>query len=340
LQNSLQSNFLKRLLYFGAAFFLYLYPMTYPWGDSRPYNSYNRYFREKFGSRVQKVTIDAGFTCPNRDGTKGTGGCHFCNNDGFNPSYCRPEMPVSRQIEEGISFHRWRYKRAVSYLAYFQAYSNTYGDTGKLERLYREALACPGVMGLVIGTRPDCISREVLELLRELSEKAYIHVEFGIESVYDETLALVNRGHDFATARSALEAAASFQLSTGAHFIFGLPGETRQMMVDSASVISRLPLQTVKFHQLQILKGTRFEQMYQDHPESFQLFGYEEYTDFIIRFLERLNPAFVVERFAGEAPPRYQVTPGWGMVRNETVVARIEKGLLERNTWQGKLWKP
>lgn len=314
--------------------------MIYPWGDSRPYNSYNRYFRERFGARVQKVTIDAGFTCPNRDGTKGTGGCHFCNNDGFNPSYCHPEMSVSRQIEEGISFHKWRYKKAVSYLAYFQAYSNTYGHISRLEQLYREALDFPGVIGLVIGTRPDCITDEVLELLKDLSAKAYIHLEVGIESVYDETLALVNRGHDFATARKALEAAASRHLSTGAHFIFGLPGETRQMMLESATVISRLPLQTVKFHQLQILKGTHFEKMFQDQPDMFQLFGYEEYTDFIIRFLERLNPAFVVERFAGEAPPRYQVTPGWGMVRNETVVARIEKGLLERNTWQGKLWKP
>jgi uncharacterized protein len=319
--------------------FLYFYQMNYPWGDNRPYNSYARYFRERFGGRVQKVTIDAGFTCPNRDGTLGTGGCHFCNNDGFNPSYCNPEKSVSQQIEEGIRFHQWRYKKAVSYLAYFQAYSNTYADISKLKMLYSEALSCPGVVGLVIGTRPDCINREILGLLQELSEKHYVHLEFGIESVYDATLARINRGHDFTTACQALEDAAACNLSTGAHFIFGLPGETREMMLASASIISSLPLQTVKFHQLQILKNTRFETMFKENPGDFDLFSLNDYIEFIIRFLEQLNPQFVVERFAGEVPPRYQVNKGWGLIRNEEIVAAVEKGLLRHQTRQGIYWQ-
>lgn len=311
--------------------------MIYPWGDTRRYNSYTRYFREKFGGRVQKLTLDAGFTCPNRDGTLGTGGCDFCNNEGFNPSYCHPDKPVSQQISEGIAFHQWRYKKASSYLAYFQAYSNTYATLERLMQLYSEALSCPGVIGLVIGTRPDCVSPEILDYLAALSQHHHVHLEFGIESVYDDTLHRVNRRHTFAAAVEALEAATARGINTGAHFIFGLPGETREMMLQSADIISGLPLQTVKFHQLQILKNTRFEQQYSETPGIFQLFSLEEYSSFITDFLEKLNPAFVVERFAGEAPPRYQVTPGWGMIRNEQIVAMIEKGLEERNTWQGRL---
>ncbi|MFO7723140.1 MAG: TIGR01212 family radical SAM protein [Bacteroidales bacterium] len=313
--------------------------MIYPWGDSRRYNSYARYFRQKFGQRVQKVTIDAGFTCPNRDGTVGTGGCHFCNNDGFNPSYCNPEKSVTRQIEEGIEFHRWRYKKAVSYLAYFQAYSNTYGNVDHLKKLHAEAVAHPAIIGLVIGTRPDCISSDILDHLEDMSQYHHIHVEFGIESVYDETLKRVNRGHDFITAVKALKMTRERGITTGAHFIFGFPGETREMMLKSAAVISSLPLDTVKFHQLQILKNTRFEEDFLQDPSAFSLFSLDEYITFMAGFLERLNPQLVVERFAGEVPPRYQVTPGFGMVRNEQIPVLIEKELETRDTWQGKRYQ-
>ena len=312
---------------------------TYPWGDNRPYNAYARFFREKFGTRAQKVAIDAGFTCPNRDGSKGVGGCDFCNNQSFNPSYCEPNKSITQQIEEGIAFHQWRYKKAQHYLAYFQAQTNTYGETEVLLQKYHEALNHPAINGLVIGTRPDCLPDHLLSALQKLSENHFVHLEIGIESIYDETLLAVNRGHNFAAAVDALKRARKHRLTTGAHFIFGLPGETRQMMLDSVHVISALPLTTVKFHQLQILKGTRFESMYAENPSRFELFGFEEYVEFIITFLERLNPAFVVERFAGEVPPRFQAAPGWSMIRNEQVVSTIEKRLIEKNTWQGRLFK-
>lgn len=318
--------------------FVYFCRMTYPWGDTRRFNSYARYFREKFGSRVQKLSVDAGFTCPNRDGSLGVGGCHFCNNDGFNPSYCTPSKPITRQINEGIEFHAWRYRKAVSYLAYFQAYSNTFAPIEHLKKIYQEALAHPEVIGLVIGTRPDCVNDEILDYLAELATDYHIQLEFGVESVYDETLLRINRGHDFKAATDALEAAKSRGLETGAHFIFGLPGETREMMLRGADVISELPLNTVKFHQLQILKNTRFEEIWLENPDYFQLFGFEDYVEFIIEFLERLNPTFVVERFAGEVPPRFQASPGWGMIRNEKIVSVIEKIMEQKDTFQGKLF--
>ena len=313
--------------------------VIYPWGHNRRFNAYPNYFRSLFGARVQKVSVDAGFTCPNRDGTKGTGGCTYCNNDAFNPSYCLPEKSVSLQIQEGIEFHKWRYKEALSYLAYFQAYSNTYSSTDKLKRLYSEALSVPGVIGLIIGTRPDCISKEILEYLKELSEKYYITVEYGIESCYNKTLSRINRGHTFEEAQEALKLTSEYGIRTGAHFIFGLPGETRQEMLEEVDIISNLPLHSVKFHQLQIIKGTRMEKEFREHPEDFELFGWEEYLDFFIRFLERLNPAIVVERFTGEAPPAYLIEQRWGKKRTDQIVSIIEKKMEELDTWQGKYYK-
>ena len=312
---------------------------VYPWGHERRFNAYSNYFRSIYGARVQKVSIDAGFTCPNRDGSKGTGGCTYCNNDAFNPSYCQPSKSVSRQIEEGIEFHRWRYSEAVSYLAYFQAYSNTYASLDKLKLLYEEALRYPGVIGLIIGTRPDCIDSEKLDYLKELSNRCYIAVEYGIESCYNKTLKRINRGHSFEDAVEALEMSSTLGINTGAHFIFGLPGETREEMLNEASVISELPLKTVKFHQLQIIKGTPMELEYQRNPGDFKLFSWDEYLDFFIRFLERLNPAIVVERFTGEAPPRFLAGEVWGKKRTDQLVNLIEKRLKELDTWQGRLYE-
>jgi hypothetical protein len=292
-----------------------------------------------FGARIQKVSIDAGFTCPNRDGTKGYNGCIYCNNDAFNPSYCEPEKPISQQLREGIMFLENRYRRSDSYLAYFQAYSNTYAPLSYLKRLYGEALAYPGIKGLIIGTRPDCIDEAILDYLHDLSLEYYISVEYGIESCYDRTLLRINRGHTFGQAEEALKMTAARGIKCGAHFIFGLPGETREEMLKEAEIISRLPLNTVKFHQLQIIKGTPIEKEYNQNPGDFQLFTWDEYLEFIISFLELLNPSIIVERFTGEAPPRFLAREDWGKKRTDTIVALIEKRLEELDTWQGRLYK-
>ena len=310
----------------------------YPWGHERRFNAYSNYFRQMYGARVQKVSIDSGFTCPNRDGTRGTGGCTYCNNDAFNPSYCKPEKSVTLQIREGIEFHKRRYKEASSYLAYFQAYSNTYAPLDKLKELYTEALNYQGVAGLIIGTRPDCIDDEKLDYISDLSSKHFIAVEYGIESCYDKTLKRINRGHTFAEAREALEKTSALGINTGAHFIFGLPGESREEMLAEAEIISALPLKTVKFHQLQIIKGTMMEKEFLEKPGDFHLFSWEEYLNFFIRFIERLNPSIVVERFTGEAPPRMLTGEGWGKKRTDQIVNLIEKRMEELDTWQGKLY--
>jgi len=311
---------------------------AFPWGHDRRFNAFPDYFRRLYGSRVQKLSIDAGFTCPNRDGSKGLGGCTYCNNDAFNPSYCQPEKSVTQQIEEGIIFHKNRYRRADKYLAYFQAYSNTYAPLGTLKKLYEEALSYPGVIGLVIGTRPDCIDDEKLQYLKVLSGGYYLAVEYGIESCYNKTLERINRGHTFEEAEKIVRATAALGINTGAHFILGLPGESREEMVAEAAIISRLPLSTVKFHQLQVIKGTAMEREYREKPEDFQLFTWDEYLGFFIEFLEQLNPSIVVERFTGEAPPRFLVSPGFGNRRTDQIVNLIEKRMEELDTWQGRLF--
>lgn len=313
--------------------------ILYPWGDNRRFNSYSAHIKKHFGGRVQKVSIDAGFTCPNRDGTKGSGGCTYCNNDAFNPSYCTPRKSIPAQIAEGIEFHQTRYRRALGYLAYFQAYSNTYAPVSELEVMYSEALNHPGVLGLVVGTRPDCIDESILALLKEISKKHYVIMEYGVESCSDDTLKLINRGHTFQEAVTAIEMTAAAGIQTGAHFIFGLPGESRQQMLDSAAIISKLPLTSVKFHQLQIISGTLMECEYVEAPDEFVVFAFEEYMEFFIDFLERFNPGIIVERFTGEAPPRLVIAPRWGMKRSDVIMNTFEQRLEERNTWQGKLYR-
>ena len=312
--------------------------MTYPWGDDRRFNSYSRYFAKQFGGRVQKISIDAGFSCPNRDGKISTGGCSFCSNEAFNPSYCRPEKSIKQQVDEGIEFHRRRYRRASQYLAYFQPFSNTYKPLEELKSIYQQALSIPEIAGIVIGTRHDLIDEALLQYLNEIQKTHYVMLEYGVESVYDETLKRVNRGHDFSTAEKAIRMTADHGIPCGAHFIFGLPGESKTMMLDAADIISQLPLTTVKFHQLQIFKGTKMAEEYVEHPEHFHLFDLEEYIDFVIDFAERLNPDIVIERFAGEVPPRYLVSKPWMKLRYDEVLAKIEKRMAERDTWQGRLF--
>jgi hypothetical protein len=312
---------------------------VFPWGNRRRFNAYSDYFKRVFGERVQKVTIDAGFTCPNRDGTVGRGGCTYCNNDAFNPSYCNPGKSVTQQIEEGVEFHKNRYRKANKYLAYFQAYSNTHAPLEQLKGIYNEALQYPGIIGLVIGTRPDCIDDEKLDYFAELSKDYYIILEYGIESFYNRTLEHINRGHSVEDSITAVEKTAQKGIKTGAHLIFGLPGETRDDMLREADLISRLSLDTVKFHQLQILKDTAMEREYQKHPERFTLFELDDYIDFIINFMERLNPDFVIERFSGEVPPWFLAGPGWGLIRTYEVRNKLEQRMVNRDTWQGKYYK-
>ena len=311
--------------------------MKFQWEHHRRFNAYSNYFLKEFGERIQKLSIDAGFTCPNRDGTVGTGGCTYCNNNAFNPSYCTPSKSISQQIIEGIEFHKKRYRRANKYLAYFQPFSNTYAPLDKLRNIYNEALKFPEVIGLVIGTRPDCIDDKKLDFFIELSKKYYIIIEYGIESCYDKTLERVNRGHSFEQSVKAITKTAQKGIKTGAHIIFGLPGETKQEMLDEADILSELPLNNIKFHQLQIIKDTEMAKEYREKPENFNLFSLDEYIDFIINFLERLSPDIVIERFAGEVPPRFLSGPGWGLIRNDQILNLIEKKLAEKNTWQGKI---
>ena len=310
----------------------------YSWGHTRRFNSYTEHIRKTFGGRMQKVVVDAGFTCPNRDGTKGSGGCTYCDNNAFNPSYCSPVEPLHDQIAKGIAFHAVRYRKASRYLVYFQPYSNTYAPLSRLKELYENALEYPGVAGLVLGTRPDCIDEPKLAYLKELSQRSYIQVEYGVESCFDATLERINRRHDFALSEKIIRRTHELGIKTGAHFIFGLPGESYGQMLSSVDSISKLPLDTIKFHQLQIVKGTGMEADFNEHPGDFHQFSLEGYIEFIVRFIERLNPDTVIERFSGEIPPRFMNSSQWGLIRYDAVLRLIEKELERQDTWQGKYY--
>ncbi|WP_295936217.1 TIGR01212 family radical SAM protein [uncultured Alistipes sp.] len=312
----------------------------YAWGDNRRFNSYSGYFRRMFGSRVQKVAVNAGFTCPNRDGKISEGGCTFCNNGAFTPSYCFTSKSVRQQIEEGIEFHRNRYRTASRYLVYFQSFSNTYAPLKRLKAIYDDALAHPDVAGIVVGTRPDCVDEEKLDYFARLARDRYVAIEYGIESTYDQTLRAVNRGHDFACACRAVEMSAERKLHVGAHFILGLPGETDGMLLGQVDAINSLPLSTVKFHQLQVFRDTAMAAEYDADPEKFRFWEIGEYIDLFVDVLRRLRPDLVVERFASEAPPRYHHGRNWGLVRNETLLSMLEKRLEERNAYQGEIFIP
>ncbi|MEG2070023.1 MAG: TIGR01212 family radical SAM protein [Bacteroidales bacterium] len=313
--------------------------MSYIWGDHRRFNSYKRFLQVQFGGRVQKLTLDAGFSCPNRDGTVGLNGCTYCLNDAFNPSYCQPQKSISQQLEEGILFHQNRYRRADGYLAYFQAFSNTHAPLSVLKSKYRTAIENPLVKGIVIGTRPDCMDREKLDYFEELKEKMFVSIEYGIESCHNETLLRINRGHTFEQAQQAIEETAARNIHTGGHFIFGLPGETPKTWLDDVTLINRLNLNSLKFHQLQIIKGTAMEVEYREKYADFYSFDLDSYLDFIIQFTEKLNPEFIIERFAGEVPPRFLSVNHWGTVRYDVVLQFIEKKMQERDSYQGKLFQ-
>ena len=306
-------------------------------------NTYADYCRRLFGRPMQKLTIDAGFSCPNRDGTVGTGGCTFCNNEAFSPSYCHAQKSITQQLDEGIHFHAHRLRQGTGFLAYFQSYSNTYAPLPVLRELYEEALAHPKVSGVVIGTRPDCVDAEKLDYLASLARGHYVMVEYGIESCYDRTLAAIRRGHDYACTRAAITATAERGIACGGHLILGLPGESREEMVAEAEMLSRLPLTTLKLHQLQVLKGSQLGREYQRRPECLPPpFELNEYVGLVCDFLERLRPDIVVERFAASVPPRMQADParGWHHsdgtpVKGSELPRLVSSELTRRGTWQG-----
>lgn len=287
--------------------------------------SYTDYCRRLFGHPMQKLTLNAGFSCPNRDGTLGTGGCTFCNNEAFNPQYCQPTKSITQQIDEGIAFHSRRRRHKGGYLAYMQAYSNTYAPLEVLRQRYEEALSHPMVSGLVIGTRPDCVDEEKLDYLGSLAKEHYIMVEYGIESCYDRTLTLVHRGHDFACTTMAIRATAERGIHCGGHLILGLPGESCEDILKEAEILSELPLECLKLHQLQILKGTLMEKEYQKHPEACPPpFSLEEYVSLVCEFRQRLRADIIIERYASEVPPRFQAMPNrsWRHSNGKPVTAQ------------------
>ena len=290
------------------------------------YYSYKQFLNERFGEPVLKLPIDAGFSCPNRDGTVGTGGCTYCLNKAFVPRYCSSEKNILQQIKDGIDFHRQRGRESKGYLAYFQAFSNTHAPLGKLRELYETVLSHPQVKGLIIGTRPDCVDEKKLDYIASLKNQAFISIEYGIESCHDRTLQRINRGHDFATAEKAVCMTAERDIHTGAHFIIGLPGETPDDWLNgSIPLINRMPLNSIKFHQLQILKGTAIEREFQEHPDDFHRFSMDEYIDLKVETVKRLRKDIVIERFASEVPPKYLSESPWKLQRYDIILQKIQE---------------
>lgn len=300
------------------------------------YNEFGAFLRERFPDhKVQKISVNAGFTCPNRDGTKGWGGCTYCNNQTFSPDYCRTEKSVTQQLDEGVRFFARKYP-AMHYLAYFQAYTNTYDAVGRLIEKYEEALAYPGVVGLIVGTRPDCMPPELLDYFETLSRRCFVIVEYGVESTLDKTLLRINRGHTYAEAEETIRETARRGIPTGAHLILGLPGESRDEILGHATRISQLPLTTLKLHQLQLIRFTRMADEFAKDPSDFHLYTVDEYIELVVDFVERLNPRFVVERFVSQSPRELLIAPDWGL-KNFEFTAKVDRRFAERATWQGRL---
>ena len=302
------------------------------------YNDYGSYIKMKFGERVQKISIDIGFSCPNRDGSKGFGGCTYCNNNSFNPDYCEPEVSISNQLKTGIEFFK-RKGKTQNFLAYFQAYTNTYADVSVLKEMYFEALSVPDVVGLVIGTRPDCISDEVINLLAEIAKDYYVSLEFGVESTNERTLLEVNRCHTYQETIATYKRCVNKGIELGAHIILGLPGESREEILNHARALSELPITTLKLHHLQIVKGSVMASQYKNTPEKFDLFELENYIKLVAEFVQILRPDIVIERFISEAPSDLLIAPKWGL-KNFEVVSKIDKHLTLTGSFQGKNYEP
>ena len=301
------------------------------------YCEYGPWLKDQIGCKVQKISLNAGFTCPNRDGRVGWGGCTYCNNQTFNPDYCVTTKSITQQLEEGKVFFARKYPD-MKYLAYFQAYTNTYDSIERLKERYEEALSVEGVVGLVIGTRPDCMPDSLLDYLEHLSHRTFLLVEYGIESVYDHTLTRINRGHTHAQTEDAINRTAQRGIKVGAHIILGLPGEGRDALIKEASILSSMPISMLKLHQLQIIKGTRMAEEYAVRPSDFHLFTVDEYIDLVIDFMERVRPDMVMERFVSQSPSSLLAVKGWGL-KNYEFVDKVRRRMVERHAYQGRLYQ-
>ncbi len=298
---------------------------------SARYNAFGPYLKKRFGAIVYKVNVDAGFTCPNRDGTLGVTGCIYCNNSSFRPAECKSEIPIAKQIKDGVAYLSRRYS-AAKFLVYFQPYTNTYASLPELEKVYREALTGPSVVGLAIGTRPDCVDKDKIELLQSLAREYFILVEYGLQSIYDKSLDYILRGHDYQAFLDALALTSGKGIHIGAHIIAGLPTETREETLAMADELSTLPIGFLKIHQLQIVNDTPLAAAYLRDP--FHTFEYKEYLDFLVDFIERLAPGIVLQRFFATSPDSILIAPNWGKTRQE-IILDIEKRFAERNAFQG-----
>lgn len=296
------------------------------------YNDYGSWIRSKFPFRVQKISVDAGFSCPNRDGRIGIGGCIYCDNRTFNPAYCNKSKSISEQLEEGKHFFRRKYPE-MKFLAYFQAYTNTYESLDKLKKLYEEALNADDIVGLVIGTRPDCVSDELLRYLEQLNKHTFITMEYGIETANNETLKRINRGHTFECARNIIEKTASKGIVTGGHIILGLPGEDTKESIRQAPLISSLPINILKIHQMQIIRDTKLARIYEETP--FKLYSAEEYIKLISQYIKLLRKDIIIERFISQSPKEMLIAPQWGLKNHEFTNLLINY-LKKENIFQGQ----
>lgn len=304
--------------------------------NDKPYRDFSDYLSARFPYKVQKISINAGFTCPNRDGNKGRGGCTYCNNQSFSPGYGKPTKTITEQLADGIHFFSHKYPE-MKYLAYFQSYTSTYDSLASLTGKYEEALAYPGVVGLIVGTRPDCMPAELLDYFEELSKKTFVLVEYGVESTLNKTLERVNRQHTYEESAEMIRKTAERNIPVGAHMILGLPGETEEDILHHAGKLSELPLTTLKLHQLQIIRSTAMAREYKLLPESFNLFTLEEYIDLCVRFAELLHPDIYIERFTSQSPSKLLIAPDWGF-KNYEVREKVLKRFREKETWQGRLY--
>ena len=308
--------------------------------EQLPYNDYGSTMRRKQGGRVQKLSIDAGFSCPNRDGKVGYNGCTFCLGEAFSPSYCREASTITQQIERALRFHSARDRRADYYLAYFQSNTNTYADVEHLEKLYFEALSHPAISGIIIGTRPDCITSDILQLLEYIAQSKYVAVEYGIESVYDATLSHVNRGHDFSAAINAVTQTKATGIDVGAHFILGLPNETTADIINGIHHINALGIDFIKFHQLQIYRNTPLEREWREHPERFMFshdFDAEAYATLLVDIIRRLDPRIAIERLASQAPRNLIAHSPLGGIRPHELREMVIAKMTGQNLRQGDL---
>ena len=297
------------------------------------YYDYGTWIRHRFPFRVQKISVDAGFTCPNRDGRLSTGGCIYCDNRTFNPAYCQRQDSITQQLEAGKLFFARKYPE-MKYLAYFQAYTNTYASIDHLHQLYEEALRVKDVVGIVIGTRPDCVSDELLDYLEDLNRRTFLIVEYGVESANDETLQRINRGHNFEQSRMAIEKTHQRSILTGAHIILGLPGEDAQVSLRQAPVISSLPIDILKIHQMQIIRGTRLAAEFERNP--FHIYDIDEYIQLIASYIQRLRKDLILERFVSQSPKELLIAPHWGL-KNHEFTDLLNNYLKQHNIHQGDL---